>query len=571
MKTSMVVRVGYRDIFGKNDKKPSYEVLLRELDLESSLELMVVLNKFEGKLREEDPSEIEFIIQDWLSDAGDGLKRNIIECFSSLARKHAKEGRAVMQKISVINRLSTLRVMELLIAESELRPAPLKGKGLTNGESLFLLYLLVSDEIADRQDVPFGKYLPTRDIKGHETRLHLHLGLMHADVTDEPHSKKLFAGAFKFILLERWLKTKTAYEPMSKQYLKNLECSDWWELFTKIFHVNSIVLQQHKVLKELYPELIVVLDYFSSHQGGDLQWQELSGLRRNPLFKTADGDYLILDFTYMMDKLFSGLYHDLVSKASADASNKFHLDYSKDFMECVLLSAALKSCFGKSYVQHNESSILSKSFKGIGSLALPDFYVRNGNKVLMFECKNSFLSNGGKVSLDVERIENEIEDKFVGNGSKKKAVRQLLNFIENLDAGKYMFFDPIKNISKVVYFPILVVSDPTLTVMGLNALLTEYLEKYSEQLPFNLKMRIKSLTVIHINDLLYYTKDLKKLEAITQEYHDFLRRQKVPDKMVSFSTYLDHHKFSGTRNIRRLDVAHILGTDDNNSLGNLYN
>lgn len=256
-----------------------------------------------------------------------------------------------------------------------------------------------------------------------------------------------------------------------------------------------------------------------------------------------------------------------MSMASADASNKFHLDYSKDFMEGVLLSAALKSCFGKSYIQHNENSILSKSFKGIGSLALPDFYVRNGNKVLMFECKNSFLSHGGKVSLDVERIENEIEDKFVGNGSKKKAVRQLLNFIENSDAGKYIFFDSIKNVSKVVYFPILVVSDPTLTVMGFNALLIEYLEKYSEQLSSGLKMRIRTLTVIHINDLLYYTKDLKKLDAIIQEYHDFLRRQKVPDKMVSFSTYLDHHKFSGTRNIRRSDLNHILGTDDTSFFG----
>lgn len=563
----MVVRVGYRDIFGKGVKSTSINKLLRQLDLESSLELMVVLNKFEGKLRVQDPSEIKFIIQDWLADASHELKRKVFHCFSSLSRKHMRNGKPDFENISVINRLSTLRVMELLIAESELRPLPLKAHGTSNGESLFQLYTLVNDELSERQDIPFKKYLSTRNAKGHETRLHLHLGLMHADVTGEPHSKKLFAGAFKFILLERWLKTKTAYEPMSKQYLKNLGCSDWWELFTKIFHVNSIVLQQHKVLKELYPELIVVLDYFSSHQGGDLQWQELSCLRRNPLFKTAGGDYMILDFTYMMDKLFVGLYHDLVSMASADASNKFHLDYSKDFMEGVLLSAALKSCFGKNYIQHNESSILSKSFKGIGSLALPDFYVRNGNKVLMFECKNSFLSHGSKVSLDVERVENEIEDKFVGNGSKKKAIRQLLNFVENSDTGKYMFFDAIKNISKVVYFPILVVSDPTLTVMGFNALLLEYLEKYSEQLPSSLKMRIRSLTVIHINDFLYYTKDLKKLDIIIQDYHDFLRRQKVPDRMVSFSTYLDHHKFSGTRNIRRSDVAHIVGTNDNSFLG----
>lgn len=562
----MVVRIGYRDIFGKTSKSPKIENLLRQLDLESSLELMVVLNKFEDKLREEDPSEIKFILQDWLVDTDSEIKRKVFNCFSSLARKHARGGKPNVQKISVINRLSTLRVMELLIAESGLRPLPFKNKGMAKGELLFLLYLLVNDELADRQDLPFEKYLATRETPGHETRLHLHLGLMNADVTGDPPSKKLFGGTFTFILLERWLKSNVAYQPMSTQYLKKLGCNGWWELFTRIFHINTIVLQQHKVLKELYPELIVLLDYFSSHEGGGMEWNELTGLRRNPLFKTSDGNYLILDFVYMMDKFFAGLYHDLILLSSGDPSNKFHLDYSKDFMENILLTSALKACFGKSYIQYNESSILSKGFKGIANLALPDFYVRNGNKVLMFECKNSFLSNAGKISLDAERIENEITEKFVGNGSKKKAVRQLLNFIENSDSGKYSFFDGIKNTSKLVYFPIIVVSDPTLTVMGFNAFLLENMEFHKKTMPVNLRNQIKPLTVIHINDFLYYTKDLKKLDTIILSYHDFLRFQKVPDRMVSFSTFLDHHKFAGVRNIRQSDVDHIIGADDNEFL-----
>jgi hypothetical protein len=558
MKTSLIVRVGYGDIFGRKAKKPKSENLLRQLHLESSLELMVVLNKYEGKLRKEDPSEIQFILHDWLVDAEPGIKTRVLQCFSSLSRKHSSRETPTLKQVSVVNRMSTLRVMELLIAESELRPLPLKAAGTSNGELLFLLYLLVNDELEQRQDVPFQKYLKTRHINGHETRLHLHIGLMQADMAEEPASKKLFAGAFTFILLERWLKSKAAYEPIFSEYLRSLGCVGWWELFTKIFRVNSIVLQQHKILKDLYPELIVVLDYFSSHREGKLQWQELAGLRKNPLYKTNEGDYLVLDFSYMLDKFFAGLYHDLVLVSSGNGPNKFHLDYSKDFMEDVLLSAALKSCFGKSYIQFSESSILSRGSKGVGSLALPDFYVRNGNKVLLFECKNSFLSHDSKISLDVERIENEIADKFVGTGVKRKAVRQLLNFIENSDCGKYSFFDKVKNLSNLIYFPILVVSDPTLTVMGFNALLSEHMLNYSATVPVKLQKRIKPLTVIHINDFLYYTKDLKKLDAVILSYHEFLKGRKVPDNTVSFSTYLDHHKFEGKRNIQKADILHII-------------
>src|SRR5690606_35645466 len=106
--------------------------------------------------------------------------------------------------------------------------------------------------------------------------------------------------------------------------------------------------------------------------------------------------------------------------------------------------------------------------KSIQSLGLPDYYIRNGNKVFMFECKNSFISHANKIELNTEALLEEIENKFYGiseseaNKKKDKAIKQLAKYILNLHKSKYSFFDNIKNTNKIVFYPVLLVTDYTL-------------------------------------------------------------------------------------------------------------
>jgi len=419
-----------------------------------------------------------------------------------------------------------------------------------------LLTLFSMYEIANRQDKLFKKWLHKIEEKPCEIRFHLFLGLSHIDLTGESLSKKLMSEVFKFVLFDKWLKANGNHATLTNEFLKSVDSKDFYEFFSKVFQMNSVAVNEHIISREIYPELWVVLDYFSRSVPKGTEWNELGDLRKKPLYQLKNGNYLILDFGFILDKFFSGIYHDLVGMASANKSN-FHLDYSKEFVEEALLVNSLKATFGKSYLQFSEKRMKANG-KKVENLAMPDYYIRNGNKVMIFECKNSFLSQKNKVSLDCDLIETEIMQKFVENSGKRKAVRQLSNFISNASNGKYLYFDNVKKLSNIVYYPILVVTDSTLTSIGFNKLFNEYFDKDLIEKDPGLKKRIKPLTIIHINDFLYYNVYLKKLDAEINNYNDFLQKQNVIDRMISFSTYLHVERLLGKKSLNRNNLNAIL-------------
>lgn len=544
--TKLITRIGYSDLFPKlkNNKE-----LLSRIDTELALELLVKMNKYENRIHAESTSELKFILNEWLADSKKELKDKIVHRYVELVNKQGgRKGTTIdLSEIKIINRIATLRTMEILISQTNINNITIQDKSTTL-ENMFKLYLWVNDEIADRQDILFKKWLSKMDDPACEIRFHLYLGLSHVEMTGEKISKKLMSEVVKFVLFEKWIKNKVAHNKVVEEFLQKVTSKDWYDYFSKVFHLNNIAINEYKITKNKYPDLWVILDYFSNHEQINMEWSELTLLRKQPLYQMRNGDYLILDFGFMIDKFFSGTYHDLIELSKIHGSN-FHLDYSKEFVEETLLINGLRATFGKSYIQYSERIIKETKNKGINSLALPDYYMRNGNKVFVFECKNSFLSNDHKVSMNCDLIEDDIKKKFVDNLGKKKAIKQLLNFIQNSNDGKYTFFDNLKKQSNCCYYPVLVVTDNTLTSIGFNKLFNEYLKEELPTLSPDLQKQTTSLTIIHINDFLYYNIYLKKLDQEIVNYKNFIKNQSTMDSMLSFSSYLDIKRLKDKKSI----------------------
>lgn len=544
--TKLISRIGYSDLFPKlkNNKE-----LLSRIDTELALELLVKMNKYENRIHAESTSELKFILNEWLADSKKELKDKIVNRYVELVNKQGgRKGSTIdLSEIKIINRIATLRTMEILISQTNINNITIQDKSATF-ENVFKLYLWVNDEIADRQDILFKKWLSKMDDPACKIRFHLYLGLSHIEMTGEKISKKLMSEVVKFVLFEKWIKNKVAHNKVVEEFLQKVTSKDWYDYFSKVFHLNNIAINEYKIAKNKYPDLWVILDYFSNHEQINMEWSELTLLRKKPLYQMRNGDYLILDFGFMIDKFFSGTYHDLIELSKIHGSN-FHLDYSKEFVEETLLVNGLRTTFSKSYIQYSEKAIIEKKYKGVNSLSLPDYYVRSGNKVFVFECKNSFLSNDHKIKLDCDKIEEDIKKKFVDNSGKKKAIKQLINFIQNSNDGKYIFFDNLKKQSSCNYYPILVVTDNTLTSMGFNKLFNEYLVEELPTLSPDLQKQITSLTIIHINDFLYYNIYLKKLDQEIVNYQNFIKKQSTMDSMLSFSSYLDIERLKDKKSI----------------------
>lgn len=554
--TKLISRIGYKDIFKKSINK---DKLIEKIELVPALEFLTVLNKFEYKVHEKDTSELRFICNDWLKSSDEKIKKAIIDYYTNFLTENKRKQRDFtgLQSIKIINQTATLRVIELLLAKGTNN-----CKSEYDEENLFKLYLSVNDEIAERENIFFEKWQQIFGTKYNEIRFHMYLGINQGIMNREPLGKKIWVEALKFVQFEKWINNQSKYENFTKDYLKKFDSSEWYELFTLIFHLNKLAINNYKFNVDENSKDLKLLSYFSNHEEKTPNWNEFSEIRKRPLFKLPNDEYLILDFSFLLDKFFSGIYHDILEFSNNTNVNGFHQDYSTNFIEKHLLVNTLKAVFGKSYIQFDEIKIKSVGKKGVDNIALPDYYVRNGNKIFVFECKNSLLSNKLKIEADCDAIENDLKNKFYHNGTKNKAVKQLLNFVELSDNGQYKFFDTNTKLEKCIYYPILITTDNTLTSLGFNAILNEYMSNDLRNIDNSLKNRIKPLTIIHINDILLRTTQLKKLDLLIEDYIKYYRSKKAVDSFISFSDYLERVKFKNNSSLDHKSYKEIL----NNSM-----
>ena len=433
-----------------------------------------------------------------------------------------------------------------------------------NPENLFKIYLLVNDEIANREKIFFSKYFSRNRTEESEIRLHLYLGLNQHIINQELSNRKLWVEALKFIQYEKWIVNDVNIEQTLNKYLNRFNVNSLYELFTIIFEIGKVALQHHKFKVENQDKKYCYLDYISNQKISTDEWNELAELIKNPLFKMKNGDFLIIDFYFILNKFYTGIYHDFLQFTNSNYVN-FHQIYNTEFVEKYLLKNAIKSVFGNNYLQFSELKIKSYKTKNIENLALPDYYIRNGNKVFIFECKNSLLSFNSKLDLKFEGVENDFKIKYYKNGNKNKAAKQLLNFINLSNDNKYSFFDKSSKIKNLVHYPIIITTDDTLTSLSFNCLLNEFIQDDLKLMDKKLMNRIKPITIIHINDLLYRTTYLKKLDVLIDSYYRYYDTNNNVDKYLSFSDFIEIHVFKRNKSI---DYKSLKGIMENSVFAN---
>jgi hypothetical protein len=545
MKTKLISRLGHKEFYYNSD---SIETLLQHIHLDSALEFLVQINKNEHLLYQNENAEIRFILREWIPDTSEDFKTNFIRVF--IEHSETKN----LKDVKVINKISTLRTIEILLEKR------IKIEKVSHDpESLFKLYLIINDEIANRIDFFTNKYLADNRSISNEIRLHLHLGLNQYLVNTDAIGKKLWVEALKFVQFEKWIKTQPKLENTLIRYLGKFNVNTLYELFTLIFRIGQVAINHHKFSIDEQEKGIVFFDYISNHNINSSEWNELSEIMKNPLYRMNNGEYLIIDFYFVLNKFFTGMYHDLLNFSNSENSN-FHQVYSSDFIEKYLLGNAINSVFGNKYIQFNEDKMKSYKVKNINNLALPDYYIRNGNKVYLFECKNSLISLSSKLEKKYEKIETDFKRKFYESKNKNKAAKQLLNYINLSNEGKYLFFDHCTKVNNLVYYPIIITTDDTLTSLSFNSLINEFVTKDLNEMDNKLKSRIKPITIIHINDLLYRTTNLKRLDILIDSYHKHFNKKssKNFDKFISFTDFIEIFVFNQNRSIDHKSLEKII-------------
>lgn len=260
-----------------------------------------------------------------------------------------------------------------------------------------------------------------------------------------------------------------------------------------------------------------------------------------PLYYAEQQHPVVLDFyffNYITDFALTYKLHELSSlKEDPRFSNftKFKAHLGKSYYEDFIARRVLSGIFRpKNFkvVSNNNNSPLS------------DFtIVRNQRDVILIELKSVDLHPATLEDLDVNEFKNFLVEQFC----IKKGVPQLVKQISKLANTQKMdriIKDPA-NKHKLCIYPVIVYTEHSMDVNGVNQFLNEHLEKGITPLRHKFR-KIYPLTAIKLDLFIrYYSllrEDPKVLYTWIQGYHELLRtREKTYRKTPNPWTYFEQN------------------------------
>jgi hypothetical protein len=263
--------------------------------------------------------------------------------------------------------------------------------------------------------------------------------------------------------------------------------------------------------------------------------RDFLAIRNRPLYRVGENDYVMLNRAMIINKMYTSIYWDC--KAIIDANpglgitqNGFRTDYTTNFSEGYLVYKLLEKAYGnKSYKQFS-----GEQMRALMDHSEPDYYIRNGNKVFLFEVKDSFITGKAKQSFNVVNIVEDLKSKYYKTDHSEKAVKQLITrIILSLTMGYP--FDQHYRPKSLKFYPVLIVYDINLTVPGIESVLMAWFETERDSLIEEMEgegikgFQIHNVVVLHIDCLILLNEYIRagkiKLEDLIDAH--LLRRRNL--------------------------------------------
>jgi len=348
-------------------------------------------------------------------------------------------------------------------------------------------------------------------------------------------------------------------------FLKNYGIDKWQDYTLYLHQIGKIIFE--KDIKEPVKLISIPIDdieydkktYFFDKFCMQETYQDdadFTQIKSHPAVKNSEtGEYRIVFEQFFIEKMFKSLYFtfkeindSLEGSANYIDKDRFRSDVGLKFSEKVLMNRILKDALGNKYKQlgHEE---LTKDGN-------PDYYIRDGKYILLFECKDNLINKKVVDNGDINEFIDIMKGLFISNKEgKSKAIKQIINNIVSIRKGEFNKDKGI-NVDNNVIYPILITHNSIFSLSGINALIDEW---FSNELGLQNvdKNNIKHLTIININTLILYQglisqKGMTLRELIDLYWKDYLMFENknyptdevevndLPIKSQSFDKYVEN-------------------------------
>ena len=251
------------------------------------------------------------------------------------------------------------------------------------------------------------------------------------------------------IYLFEFLEENEHTKVLLSSFLDAFECEDWREYLKTIFSIALVAVNKENegvidisiTANEHFEKTCSFIDKLILSQEELMEeGYDFRSIRSSPLYRIEKGIYRVVYPLFLIELIFKGLYfklreiHDGLPKGDKVPGSNFRSFYCDYFSEQALLYKTLQAIYGRrNYIQQSGAEIKAQFHID----AEPDYYIRNGNYVFLFESKDILINGSIKETFDYTMYREEFSKKLyyetAKNGSiEKKAVLQLVNNIERL-------------------------------------------------------------------------------------------------------------------------------------------
>jgi|SRR5690554_69577 len=301
------------------------------------------------------------------------------------------------------------------------------------------------------------------------------------------------------------------------------------------------------------------------------------GLRSKPVYYHGNDLYSVISFKFFIDKMYQGLLFDFSSilknigdKKVANYGNLKQL-VGERFTEDYLFYEIMQGCFSKKYKKLISGKIL-KEHLGEGE---PDFYIRNGKNIFLFEFKDVMLNAKTKYCGDLKQIKFDFFQNYElatiekSTGKKKnkpspKGITQLLNVLENYLNNIIQKEDRIEIIDQLNVYPIIVYTDPSFDIEGFNYWLGNRFEELKQKRVISNDYLVKECVMIPLEILIkledYFNDGRLQLSNLIDGYI-IERKKSEQNKLLPFRKYVMRQaRLTGYNENMSSRFEEILGT-----------
>lgn len=331
-----------------------------------------------------------------------------------------------------------------------------------------------------------------------------------------------------------FITTRNEYQIVYQRFLSIYGIENWTDYYKSVallatqsiqFGPGTFNLERNDpdglINKNVLSQISISEHETIDYEGNTDRNRDFVRFRSCPIIEMSSGDYVLFNQKLIIERLYNGIYFDLLPYQNELKYNgKTYTQFFKEvFVEKYLFDKTMLTCINEDHFDTcfpSSSAIEQKDYVDQKEeVDQPDFYIREGDAIFIFECKAVKLNGDLKSTVDNDAIIDELKNKLlqkrwkISKGEKRdlttpkpEGVGQLVNHISKLEANTFKW--ERSRPDDAVYYPVLVLESNELMQLSLSALLNEW---YDELLNTNhtiRKNRCQPIVVMTIKTLFLY-------------------------------------------------------------------